>query len=171
MPPEKDDKGCPKRATELPAKNDMSSSDDNGKNSKAQLAHGPQRHGSRTRRPRQIERHGVVVELNTLSRLRVEHEDRPLRCVSSGYMTGGCSCRCVIPAGVVAGVWARELERTSSPSDRFFRFAWRGEEWLAFGLADGRIRGVYCPTHRAERDARSAGCEARHPEQPARAAA
>jgi len=155
----------------MPTKNDMNPLGDNGKDSKEREMHGTQTHGSRTRPPRRLERHGVVIEMNTLSRLRVEHEDRPLRCVSSGYMADGCSCPCVIPAGVVVGVWARELERSSSPSDRFFRFAWRGEEWLAFGLADGRIRGLYCPTHRAERDARSAGCEARHPEQPARAAA
>jgi hypothetical protein len=169
--PEKDDRGCPKRATEMPTKNDMSSPDENSKDSKEREMHGTETHESRTRRPRRIARHGVVSELNTLSRLRVEHEDRPLRCVSSGYMGGSCSCGCVVPAGVVVGVWARELDRSPSPTNRFFRFAWRGEEWLAFGLADGRIRGVYCPIHRAERDARSAGCEARHPEQPARAAA
>jgi len=126
-------------------------------------------HGSRPRAPRRLERHGVAVGMNTLSRLRLEHEDRPLRCVSSGYLAGGCSCRSIIPAGVVLAAWARELKL--SPAERFFRFAWHGEEWLAFGLADGRIRGVYCPTHRAERDARSAGCEARHPAQPAGAAA
>jgi len=128
-------------------------------------------HGSRTRPARRLERHGVVLEMNTLARLRVEHEDRPLRCVSSGYMSGGCSCRAVIPAGVVLAAWARELERAVIPADRFFHFAWHGETWLAYGLAGGQIRGVYCPTHCAERDARTAGCEARHPEQPARVAA
>lgn len=128
-------------------------------------------HEARTRTLPRLARHGVVVEMNTLARLRLEHEDRPLRCVSSGYMSGGCSCHSVIPAGVVVAAWARELERSPARADRFFRFAWHGEEWLAFGLADGRIRGVYCPTHRAERDARSAGCEARHPAQPAGAAA
>ena len=112
-----------------------------------------------------------MIGPNTLSRLRVEHEDRPLRCVSSGYMSGGCSCGAVVPAGVVHAIWARELERTAVPGNCFFRFAWRGEQWLAFGLANGHIRGVYCPTHRAERDARTAGREARHPERPARAAA
>ena len=128
-------------------------------------------HESRTRPVRRLDRRGVVVEMNTLSRLRLEHEDRPMRCVSSGYMAGGCSCGATVPAGVVFAAWARELARTDASGDCFFRFAWRGEQWLAFGLADGHIRGVYCPTHRAERDARTAGCKARHPEQPARAAA
>src|SRR3954452_1680148 len=131
----------------------------------------PHTHGVRPRPARHLERHGVVVEMNTLSRLRVEHEDRPLRCVSSGYMSNGCSCGAVVPAGVVFAAWARELARAGAPGDCFFRFAWRGEQWLAFGLANGHIRGVYCPTHRAERDARTAGRKARHPEQPARAAA
>ena len=128
-------------------------------------------HGSRTRPTRRLERRGVVIERNTLSRLRLEHEDRPLRCVWTGYLSDGCSCGAVVPAGVVFAAWARELARTVLPGDCFFRFAWRGEQWLAFGLANGHIRGVYCPTHRAERDARNAGCKARHPEQPARAAA
>jgi hypothetical protein len=154
----------------MPGKTDMSPLDNNGEH-KEQEMRGTETHGSRTRPTRRLERHGVVIQMNTLSRLRVEHEDRPLRCVSSGYMSGGCSCRSIVPAGVVVAAWARELDRSPTPGDRFFRFAWHGEEWLAFGLSDGRIRGVYCPTHRAERDARSAGCEARHPEQPARAAA
>jgi hypothetical protein len=154
----------------MPGKYDMSSVDKHSENEERQM-HGTDTHGSRTRPARRLERRGVAVEMNTLSRLRVEHEDRPMRCVSSGYMSGGCSCCAVIPAGAVFAAWARELERSQDPGDRFFRFAWQGEQWLAFGLADGRIRGVYCPTHRAERDARSAGCEARHPEQPARAAA
>jgi hypothetical protein len=148
----------------MPARNDMSSRADNSDRHAS-------KHSSRTRKPRHLERHGVVMELNTLSRMRAEAEDRPLRCVSSGYMTGGCSCRAVVPAGVVLAAWARELERTADSGDCFFRFAWRGEQWLAFGLANGHIRGVYCPAHRAERDARSAGCEARHPAQPARVAA
>ena len=112
-------------------------------------------HEARTRPSRHLARHGVVVEMNTLSRLRVEHEDRPLRCVSSGYMSGGCSCQ----LGRSRRRRRRRLGSASSNApphraDCFFRFAWRGEQWLAFGLADGRIRGVYCPTHRAERDAR-----------------
>ena len=154
----------------MPAKDDTSSLEHNGDFKDHQM-HDTHPHGSRTRPTRHLERHGVVIEMNTLSRLRAEREDRPLRCVSSGYLSGGCSCRAVVPAAVVGAAWARELELTAVPADCFFRFVWRGEHWLAFGLADGRIRGVYCPTHRAERDARSAGCTARHPEQPARVAA
>lgn len=154
----------------MPAKHDMSSLADNGNHKEHQM-HGTHTHSSRTRPRRHLDRHCVVIGTNTLARLRAEREDRPLRCVSSGYMSGGCSCRAVVPAGVVFAAWAQELERTSVPVDCFFRFVWRGELWLAFGLANGHIRGVYCPTHRAERDARSAGCEARHPAQPARVAA
>jgi hypothetical protein len=38
--------------------------------------------------------------------------------------------------------------------DQFFRFMWRGAEWLAYGLRDGRVRGVYCPEHNAQRSER-----------------
>jgi hypothetical protein len=80
--------------------------------------------------------------------------DRPLRCVSSGYLSDGCSCRSSIPARVVAAAWTQELERGGVRGDRLFRFAWHGV-WLAYGLRDGRVRGVYCPSHSAERDERS----------------
>jgi hypothetical protein len=76
-----------------------------------------------------------------------------LRCVSSGYMSDGCSCSCTIPAGVVAAAWARELERAGG--DRFFHFASGDGEWLAYGLENGLVRGLYCPAHSAERDERS----------------
>jgi len=154
----------------MPRKNDMSPLGDNGHGKEREM-HVTHPHGTRTRPARHLGRHGLLVEMNTLSRLRVQHEDRPLRCVSSGYLSGGCSCAAVVPAAVVQAVWQRELARTAAPGDCFFRFAWRGEQWLAFGLANGHIRGVYCPTHRAERDARTAGRKARHPERPARAAA
>jgi hypothetical protein len=36
----------------------------------------------------------------------------------------------------------------------FFHFQWRGERWLGYGLPDGEVRGVYCPTHRAQREQR-----------------
>jgi hypothetical protein len=36
----------------------------------------------------------------------------------------------------------------------FFYFAWRSGVWLAFGVQDGGVRGVYCPTHCSERDSR-----------------
>jgi hypothetical protein len=78
-----------------------------------------------------------------------------LRCVSSGYLNGGCSCRSTVPAAVVDAAWEREVAHVGSREDRFFHFACEGEVWLAFGMASGEIRGVYCPTHRAERDARA----------------
>ena len=81
--------------------------------------------------------------------------DRLLRCVSSGYMSDGCSCRTTIPASVVGAAWAHELERSGGHEDRFFRFRWRDGVWLAFGLRDGQVRGVYCPEHSAERAERS----------------
>jgi hypothetical protein len=81
--------------------------------------------------------------------------DHLLRCVSSGYLSGGCSCRSAIPASVVTAAWASELQRGDSREDRFFRFSWRGGVWLAFGLRDGHVRGVYCPEHSAARAERS----------------
>jgi hypothetical protein len=54
---------------------------------------------------------------------------------------------------VVVAAWARELENAAG--ERFFHFAWGGGEWLAYGLEDGLVRGVYCPDHSAERDGRS----------------
>jgi len=83
--------------------------------------------------------------------------DRLLRCVSSGYLADDCSCQATVPASLVAAAWARELERAPAPEDQFFRFAWRGGEWLAYGLRDGRVRGVFCPEHSARRAQRS--CE------------
>ena len=80
--------------------------------------------------------------------------ERPLRCVSSGYLSHGCSCRSAIPADVVEAAWAREWQ-SSGAQDGFFHFAWRGGVWLAYGSEDGHVRGVYCPEHRAEREERS----------------
>jgi hypothetical protein len=77
----------------------------------------------------------------------------PLRCVASGYLSDGCSCRATIPAAAVVAAWARELEREAG--ERFFHFYWRDGMWLGYGLEDGLVRGVYCPTHSAARDERS----------------
>jgi hypothetical protein len=77
--------------------------------------------------------------------------DRLLRCVSSGYLSDGCSCRTTVRESVVAAAWARELELAPAAEDRFFRFIADDGEWLAFGLRDGRVRGVYCPEHSARR--------------------
>ncbi|HEY0516718.1 MAG TPA: hypothetical protein VGD00_06320 [Solirubrobacteraceae bacterium] len=104
-----------------------------------------------------VERTGVVVELNPQARLRERREEQSLRCVSSGYLAGGCSCQSSVPAPLARAAWASELELEGNDEDRLFHFAWRGEVWLAFGLAGGEIRGVYCPTHRAAREAHAVG--------------
>lgn len=83
-----------------------------------------------------------------------KHPQRPLRCVSSGYLSHGCSCRAAVPAPVVEAAWARERE-SSGVQAGFFHFAWQGGVWLAYGMEDGHVRGVYCPEHRAEREERS----------------
>lgn len=85
--------------------------------------------------------------------------ERVLCCVSSGYLTGGCSCRESVPADVAEGAWRREL-RGGRP-EGFFRFTWQRRAWLAYGLGDGSVRGVYCPAHGAERDRRAQGAGAR----------
>ena len=78
-----------------------------------------------------------------------------LRCVSSGYLSDGCSCQATIPARVVRAAWARERELLGAHEDRFFSFAWRGGTWFSFGLRDGHVRGVYCPAHNAGRAERA----------------
>jgi len=81
--------------------------------------------------------------------------DTELRCVWTGDPASGCSCTSGIPENVVTAAWSRELERLDVRADRFFRFAWQNELWLAYGLVDGRVRGVHCPPHRAEREQRA----------------
>jgi hypothetical protein len=86
----------------------------------------------------------------------LDNEDGgPLRCVWSDHPTHDRHCRERIPAAVVISAWRGELERGYPRGDRFFHFAWRGGVWLAYGLLDGDVRGVYCPGHSAARDARS----------------
>jgi hypothetical protein len=96
----------------------------------------------------------VVPDIASRRIMRKGASDPPLRCVSSGYLANGCSCRATIPTGVVTDAWARE-QRAGVRGDRFFHFTWRTEVWLAYGLRNGRIRGVYCPEHSAEREQRS----------------
>ena len=84
---------------------------------------------------------------------RGKAQDSALRCVSSGYLGDGCSCRACVPAAVASTAWREELER-GRLCEGFFHFAWRGDVWLAYGLASGRVRGVYCPEHRSEREQR-----------------
>jgi hypothetical protein len=81
--------------------------------------------------------------------------DRPraLRCVSSGYLTDGCSCSSRVPAAVATLAWRGERQ-CGRPHEGFFYFAWRGGVWLAYGLPGGEVRGVYCPAHRSEREHR-----------------
>jgi hypothetical protein len=89
------------------------------------------------------------------ARGRVAAPQPQLRCVASGYTSEGGSCHTHIPASVVIGAWARQRRRGTA-GEGFFHFSWRGEIWLGYGLADGAVRGVYCPTHAAQRDERSA---------------
>jgi hypothetical protein len=78
----------------------------------------------------------------------------PLRCVSSGSLNG-CSCRSQIAKDVVAQAWARELDASGDREARFFHFISDGGVWMAYGLADGDVRGVYCPSHNSQRAERS----------------
>jgi hypothetical protein len=96
-----------------------------------------------------------AVSLERITRGSVLDPDCPVRCVSSGYLTNGRSCGSTIPLGVVHAAWDRESERAGVRRDGFFHFAWEDRVWLAYGLSDGRVRGVYCPEHAAERDSRS----------------
>jgi hypothetical protein len=107
-----------------------------------------------------VERQGVLVDMHRHPAGR-RREEPSLQCVSSGYMSEGCSCPQTIPASIVTAAWLAELDRGGIES-RLFHVAWRGAVWLAVGLEDGQIRGVYCPAHRAQREARFAGCEAQH---------
>jgi hypothetical protein len=87
---------------------------------------------------------------------RLDHDgERPLRCVWTNHPSHDHHCREKIPRAVVITAWRRELERGHARADRFFHFAWRGGVWLAYGLLDGDVRGVYCPGHSAARDAHS----------------
>lgn len=76
----------------------------------------------------------------------------PLLCVWTGCPANGRSCRSSIPEDVVIAAWRRELARSGERAGRLFRVAWQNGVWLAYGLSDGRVRGVHCPSHRAERE-------------------
>lgn len=77
----------------------------------------------------------------------------PLQCVWTSHPDNIRGCQARVPARAVATAWRRELARGRTRAG-FFHFAWRGQAWLAYGLPDGAVRGVYCPTHRAEREQR-----------------
>jgi hypothetical protein len=82
--------------------------------------------------------------------------EEPMKCVWSGYPRFERDCRSRIPASVVVKAWHRE-SHAKDMTEGFFYFSWRSGVWLAYGLPDGRVGGVYCPTHCSERDARGAG--------------
>jgi hypothetical protein len=88
---------------------------------------------------------------NTLTPTDHSRVEQLLQCVSSGYLSDGCSCQATVPSSVASTAWARQLEHTRAREDQFFTFVWRGGEWLGYGLRDGRVRGVYCPEHNARR--------------------
>jgi hypothetical protein len=77
-----------------------------------------------------------------------------LHCVWTDHLHGDRRCDESIPAEAVLEAWRVQKEE-SNMSEGFFRFSWGGGTWLGYGLPDGRVRGTYCPTHTAERDARA----------------
>ena len=111
-----------------------------------------QPHEARSHRAGELERPGVVIQMNRLAQARECREDRPLKCVASRQ---GCSCGEAVPAAAATAAWDR-AQGLGEGLDGFFRFAWQGQGWLGFGVAGGEVRGVFCPTHRAEREAHMA---------------
>ncbi len=110
----------------------------------------------------ELEPDGGALGGNTILRRRIL--SRPagrelLRCVSSGYLSHGCSCHATIPAEVANAAWGR-ARAAGVEEDSFFHFAWRDDVWLGYGSADGLVRGVYCHQHNVERARRSADCHA-----------
>jgi hypothetical protein len=100
-----------------------------------------------------------VAELESLVSGAPSPEDdsddyRILRCVASGYLADGCSCKAGVPAKAVVAAWGLQ-RRGGDRRERFFSFMWRGRMWLGYGLRNGCVRGVYCPEHRADRDERA----------------
>lgn len=81
-------------------------------------------------------------------------QELPLRCVWSDAL-GGCSCDSRIPRAVVERAWKRELAASGDHEARFFHLIHDGGVWQAYGLANGEVRGVYCPSHNSQRAARS----------------
>jgi hypothetical protein len=77
-----------------------------------------------------------------------------LRCVWSSHPDHTRDCRACIPIDVVRSAWRREREEYGT-REGFFHFSWNGGVWLAYGLHDGGVRGVYCPTHCAQRTEKS----------------
>jgi hypothetical protein len=84
--------------------------------------------------------------------------------VWSGNPSQGCSCLARIPRDVVTSAWRSELERGAVRADSFFRFNWGGGAWITYGRKDGRVGGIYCPSHSAARDERSRVADSCHDE-------
>jgi hypothetical protein len=78
----------------------------------------------------------------------------PLRCVWSDAHDD-CSCHARIPQAVVEQAWQRELAASGDREGRFFHLIHDGGVWQAYGIANGEVRGVYCPAHNSQRAARS----------------
>jgi hypothetical protein len=95
----------------------------------------------------------VLVDLDRRGGAGARQATDSVRCVSGGYLTDECSCRASIPREIVDTAWRRRQGRGFQ--EGFFRFAWHDEVWVGYGLQDGSVRGVYCPTHSAERDRRA----------------
>ncbi len=115
----------------------------------------PELHHSEPHRPqpRRLVEVGSTGEPQGLAAPETAAE--PLKCVWSGYPHYDRDCRSRIPASVVVKAWQREMQLKGT-LEGFFNFTWRHGVWLAFGLRDGGVRGIYCPTHCSERDSRDA---------------
>jgi hypothetical protein len=77
-----------------------------------------------------------------------------LRCVWSDARDD-CSCHSRIPRSVVERAWQRELAASGDREGRFFHLIHDDGVWQAYGIANGEVRGVYCPSHNSQRAARS----------------
>jgi hypothetical protein len=105
-------------------------------------------------KPPHSESHPPQPRSRHLTEVRsAEPTSEPLKCVWSGYPHNDRDCRSRIPASVVIKAWQREMQLNGTV-EGFFNFTWRHGEWLAYGLSDGGVRGIYCPTHRSERESR-----------------
>src|ERR1700742_2249606 len=89
------------------------------------------------RRPEGAERTGGAAMGDRAEVLRM-----PLRCVWSGS-ADRCSCSSRIDREVVADAWQRELEVSGDHEARFFHFIWDGGVWMADGVENGEVRGLY----------------------------
>jgi hypothetical protein len=88
-----------------------------------------------------------------------------LHCVCHRSDGGACASR--IAPSIATAAWRLQLMRDGARSDGFFRFTWNGGAWLAYGLSNGRVCGVYCPAHSLERNQRSFVADSRANEQTA----